>query len=183
MSKRIPRLTADDLDPALAAALAPRVARLGYLGEFFRVMGHQPRPLRAFIEFTETAKEALDKRLVEVVALTAAVTLGNDYERNQHERLCLRLGLARDWVVRVERARPETLEGEERTVQAYVLAALRDHGRGAEAEAEALVTALGHERAVAVMMVLGRYAMHALIVNSLALAPPVPSVFEDGFAP
>jgi alkylhydroperoxidase family enzyme len=183
MSPLIPRLEPDALDPALAAVLAPRVERLGYLGEFFRVMGHQPRPLRAFVELTETAKEALDKRLVEVVALTAAVTLGNDYERNQHERLCLRLGFGRDWVVRVERRRPEALAGEEGIVQAWVLAALRDHGRGAGPELEVLVRALGQERTVAVMMVLGRYAMHALIVNALGLAPPVPSVFEDGFSP
>ena len=39
----------------------------------------------------------------------------------------------------------------------------------------------GPEPAVAVMMVLGRYLVHALIVNSLGLAPPVPSIFEDGF--
>jgi hypothetical protein len=54
-------------------------------------------------------------------------------------------------------------------------------GRGAAAAFEGVVEALGPEAAVAVMMVLGRYAVHGLIVNSLELAPPVPSVFEDGF--
>ena len=31
------------------------------------------------------------------------------------------------------------------------------------------------------LMVIGRYVTHALIVNTLALKPPVPSIFEDGF--
>src|SRR5258708_29920081 len=49
----IPRLTFEELEPGLAEALRPRYQRLGYLGEFFRCMGHQPAALRAFVEFTD----------------------------------------------------------------------------------------------------------------------------------
>lgn len=191
MSKAIPRLDLQDMPGGLAAALGPRVERLGYLGEFFRVAGHQPRALEAFVAFTESAKSDLPKELVEVIALTCAVHLGNAYERNQHERLSVRLGLGRDWVEAVERLNPDealtagarSLSGAERAVQRYLLGALASHGRSEAAQVafERLVERLGHRQAVAVMMVAGRYLVHALIVNTLALEPPVPSIFEDGF--
>lgn len=191
MSKAIPRLDLQDMPGGLAAALGPRVERLGYLGEFFRVAGHQPRALEAFVAFTESAKSDLPKELVEVIALTCAVRLGNAYERNQHERLSVRLGLGRDWVEAVERLNPDealpagarSLSDAERAVQRYLLAALASHGRSEAAQVafERLVERLGHRQAVAVMMVAGRYLVHALIVNTLALEPPVPSIFEDGF--
>jgi alkylhydroperoxidase family enzyme len=184
MSKSIVRLEMDQLEPSLAARLAPRVARLGYLGEFFKCAGHQPAALTAFVDFTEESKKGLPERLVEVVALSAALSLGNAYERNQHERLCVRRGFGKDWIAAVEALDPDHAPGlsdGERAVQRYVLRALEGMGRGAAAALEGLVEALGAEAAVAVMMVLGRYAVHGLIVNSLELAPPVPSVFEDGF--
>ncbi|WP_119166284.1 carboxymuconolactone decarboxylase family protein [Algihabitans albus] len=201
MSKAIPRLDLREMPDGLAAALQPRVERLGYLGEFFRVAGHQPQALEAFVDFTESAKSDLPKALVEVIALTCAAHLGNAYERHQHERLSVRLGLGRDWVEAVERLNPDGLNPdglglEEETpkgtqalseaecaVQRYLLAALESHGRSEAAHTtfEHLVELLGHRQAVAVMMVAGRYLVHALIVNTLALEPPVPSIFEDGF--
>ena len=183
MTAPIPRLAMDDLDPALAAALKPRVDRLGYLGEFFRCAGHQPDALRAFMEFTESAKGGLPERLVELVALTAACQLRNDYERNQHERLSVRLGFGRDWVAAVERLDPNdsALSEQEQVVQRYVLGAVDGYGHGSGDDLSQVVSALGPAAAVAVMMVLGRYVTHALMVNSLQLQPPVPSIFEDGF--
>ena len=178
----IPRIPDDKLAPQVAAALRPRVERLGYLGEFFRCAAHVPDALVAFMAFTDAAKGDLPNRLVEVVALTASVRAGSDYERNQHERLAVRLGLSRDWVAAVSRCEPENLEtAEERAVQRYVLAALAQHGRDTEAEIEAMARAIGDAGAVAVMMLTGRYLVHALFVNGLRLAPPVPSIFEDGF--
>ena len=181
----IPRLEYEALAPDLAKVLEPRVKRLGYLGAFFKCAGHQPAALLSFIEFTENSKQALPDRMVEVIALTAAAKLGNAYERNQHERLSVRLGLGRDWVVAVESLDPgaaaSKLGDAERAVQRLVIAMLDRHGQGVEAELAAVVEAIGHERAIAVMMVVGRYVVHALIVNTLALEPPVPSIFEDGF--
>ena len=95
MSDKVPRLEFDELDRDLADALRPRVERLKYLGEFFKVMGHNPEVLRPFMEMTEALKAALPENLTEVGALTVAGALGNDYERHQHERLCEKLGFAR----------------------------------------------------------------------------------------
>ena len=46
----------DDLRPDLQDALRARYERLGYLGDFFRFMAHQPAALIAFDAFTEACK-------------------------------------------------------------------------------------------------------------------------------
>lgn len=184
MTDLIPRLEFDDLEENLAQALAPKYERLGYLGEFFKCMGHQPRGLLAFIEFTESAKGALPGRLVELIALSVATKLENRYERHQHERLSVRLGFGRDWVAAVEELAPDRAEGlteTERLLQRYVIEAIARHGRDTTDVLEPVIKALGHEQAVAVLMVIGRYVTHALIVNSLSIDPPVPSIFDDRF--
>lgn len=57
MSKRIPRLEMEELEPALRDTLRARVDRLGYLGEFFKCTGHAPDVLRHFMEMTESLKK------------------------------------------------------------------------------------------------------------------------------
>jgi alkylhydroperoxidase family enzyme len=178
------RIQFEELPPALSEELRPRVERLGYFGEFFQCAAHQPEALRAFMAFTEAGKKGLSDRLVEVVALTAASWMGSDYERNQHERLSVRLGFGRDWVQAVNALRPESEPGlseEERQVQRLVLVMLETRGKGAGEQFERCADALGSGAAVAVLMVVGRYVVHGLIVNTLGLNPPVPSIFEDGF--
>lgn len=184
MSKLIPRLAFDDLEPRLAGALRARVERLGYLGEFFRVLAHQPKALTGFVEFTEAAKAGVDKKLIELLALTVASHLGNAYERNQHERLSVRLGFGRDWVAAVERLEPETapvLEDHERQLQRFALDSVRSNGKQAPEAYDDLVRTHGVDAAVAMLMILGRYVAHAFMVNTLRLDPPVPSIWEDGF--
>ena len=180
----LPRIAAEDMDPELAAYLAPRVARLGYLGEFFRCAAHQPDALLAFQRFTDAAKGGLSDRLTETVALTAAQVMRNSYERHQHERLAVRLGFGRDWVAEVVSlgATPgDQMSPDERLVQRFVIRTLETQGHDADDLFQEVVSALGAPSAVAVLMVLGRYVVHALMVNTLRLAPPVPSIFEDGF--
>jgi alkylhydroperoxidase family enzyme len=178
----IPRLTLEDMPPQLARALTPRVERLGYLGEFFQCVAHQPDALLSFVEYTEAAKSGLEERIVELIALTVASLTKNDYERNQHERLAVRLGLGRAWVEAVERLVPDELDADdERVVQAYLLEAVPTNGHCDRPVFAEVVHRLGSPAAVAVMLVAGRYLMHALTVNTLALHAPVPSIFEDGF--
>ena len=158
--------------------LRPRVERLGYLGEFFQCAAHQPQALLSFMAFTEDLKRALPDRLTETVALTVSTELENAYERHQHERLALKLGLGGAWVRAVEARAPDAataLSPDERAAQALTLAVVRRHGKGTAAELEALVTAIGPEQAIAVLMLIGRYVTHALMVNTLDLAPPVAS--------
>jgi hypothetical protein len=58
------------------------------------------------------------------------------------------------------------------------LAVVRRHGRRTSTELNALVREIGHAQAVAVLMLIGRYVTHALMVNALGLAPPIPSPLE-----
>jgi alkylhydroperoxidase family enzyme len=174
----IPRLSPEELAPDVADLLRPRVERLGYLGEFFRCAAHQPAALISFMAFTEDLKRALPDRLTETVALTVSTELDNAYERHQHEHLSLALGFGDAWVRAVEARAPDAaaaLSPDERAAQALTLAVVRRHGKGTAAELDALVKAIGHERAVAVLMLIGRYVTHALMVNALELAAPVAS--------
>jgi len=174
----IPRLPPDALRDDVAEMLRPRVARLGYLGEFFRCAAHQPAALISFMAFTEDLKRALPDRMTETVALTVSTELGNAYERHQHERLSIALGFGEPWVRAVEALQPDVLSDTERAVQTLALAVIRRHGHGTSRELDELVAAIGHEQAIAVLMLIGRYVTHALMVNALELQPPVPSPLE-----
>ena len=186
MSTAIPRLEMNELPAELAEALRPRVARLGYLGEFFKCAAHQPQALLSFMRFSEDLKEALPANLTEVVALTVAGTMRNTYERHQHERLCRTLGFSDAWIAAVNALAPDrggALQAPERCVQHLALAVLDNDGHGVQAELDAVVAAIGAAPAMAVLLLVGRYATHAFIVNALRLAPPVPSIFAGGGGP
>lgn len=180
----VPRLSFEELDPALAELLRPRVDRLGYLGEFFQATAHQPDALAAFYRFTDAVKGALGERMTEVIALTMATLTGNQYELHQHERLSVRLGYGRDWVATVERLAPDAvgdLTADDRDAQRLAMALFDDVGRSANPVLAEFADRHGPASAVAAMFVVGRYLVHGTIANALQLAPPVPSIFEDGF--
>ena len=175
-------LSEAEMPADVMAVLHPRVARLGYLGEFFRYAAHQPAALKSFLEFTEDLKHALPDKLTELVALSAAEIMDNAYERVQHERLSLKLGYGEKWVrgVLTLKAEPgDVLDSQELEVQRLVLAVIGRKGHGCSEELDAVAAAIGGPSAIAVLMLIGRYVTHALIVNSLNLAPPVPSALID----
>jgi hypothetical protein len=177
MSDLIPRLSLAQMPEKLAAVLAPRVQRLGYLGEFFQCAAHQPDALLCFQSFTEALKQALPDRLTEVVALTSAQLMENAYERVQHERLSLKLGFGQAWVTEVLSlggAVKEELLAPEIAVQQLVVAVIQRRGSNTKAELERVINLIGYQRAIAVLMLIGRYITHALVVNSLELEPPIP---------
>lgn len=185
MSARIARLEFDDLAPRVQEILRPRVTRLGYLGEFFKCSGVQPDILAPFMEMTEALKHALPDRLTETGALTVAKLMGNRYELHQHERLSRKLGFGEAWVAAVEQASPDTapeMSDDERAVQRLVIAMIERRGKDVSGEIEALIDRIGSEATVAVMFLVGRYITHAMIVNGLNLAPPVPSIFAENAA-
>ena len=180
MSKLIPRLSMGVLDPQLADLLRPKVERLNYLGEFFQCTGHQPPALISFYRLTEDLKQALPDNLTELVALTIAGKMNNPYERVQHERLALKLCLSEAWVRAVISLKPEgQLSQTEMLVQKLTLAVLERRGHDTGAEFENVIRAVGHKEAIAVLMLIGRYVMHALIANCLELQPPVSSPLES----
>lgn len=177
----VPLIDVDELDPNVRQRLQSKIDRLGYLGAFFQLTAHQPDALAAFIDYTDATKKALPDDLAEIVAITVATATGNDYERHQHERLSVKLGLTKEWVASVERLDPDSdgLTLEQRATQRWVLAVLKNHGRDTEAEVDALVRGLGPKGAVAVALMCGRYVAHATIANSFGIQPPVPSIFAD----
>ena len=181
-NRSIPRLEIDALAPELAAALQPRVQRLGYLGEFFRCAAHQPKALLSFMRLTDDLKQALPDDLSEVVALTVASLLSNDYERHQHERLSRTLGFSDAWIREASGGAGSTgnaLTTEQRAVQALAGVVVSSHGHGADAALDAVVGLVGPEVAMAVLLLIGRTVTHALVVNTLALVPPVSSIFPE----
>ncbi|MEN3273502.1 MAG: hypothetical protein V7636_2263 [Actinomycetota bacterium] len=169
----ISRIGFDDLEPGLREVLRPRVERLGYLGEFFQVAAHQPDALVSLSSLTEQLRGALPDDAAETVALTVAAATGNDYERHQHERLSLELGLGEEWI------RGVIAMDAPDDVQRTVLALLADRGRGAREEVDALAASRGDAFAVAVVLLTGRYLMHSTVVNALELSPPVPAPLAD----
>lgn len=182
MSDLIPRLSSGEMPQELAEYLRPRVERLGYLGEFFQCAAHQPKALLAFMGLTDQLRVALPENLTEIVALSVSCLMNNGYERAQHERLCLKLGFDKTWIREVCSLVPSSarrITEEERLVQALVVAAVNRRGHDCKAELEAVIRAIGHAQAIAVLMLIGRYVTHALFVNCLALKPPVPSPLED----
>ena len=177
MSDLIPRLSLAQMPEELAEMLAPRVQRLGYLGEFFQCAANQPDALMHFQNFSEALKHALPDRLTEVIALTSAQLMGNAYERIQHERLSLKLGFGETWITEVlslgESANGALLEPEV-AVQRLVAAVIQRRGHDTRPELERVIASIGYQKAVAVLLLIGRYLTHAIIVNSLQLEPPVP---------
>jgi alkylhydroperoxidase family enzyme len=180
MSKKIPRLEMHEMAANVQATLSARVKRLGYLGEFFKCSAHNPDVLVSFMEMTEALKHALPDRLTETGSLTVAGAMGNDYERNQHERLSEKLGFGREWIAAVNRLKPDEsgLMGEdERAVQRLALAVIARKGHDVDAELDSTIDKIGYAQAMAVLFLIGRYVMHAYIVNAFGLQPPVPSIF------
>ncbi len=180
MSSNIPRLEMEQLAPELQQALAARVKRLGYLGEFFKCSGHNPAVLVSFMEMTEALKHSLPERLTEVGSLTVAALMDNQYERNQHERLSEKLGFGREWIRAVNRLAPDApgpLTEDERAVQRLAIAVVNRDGHHVQPELDTLIASVGPAQAMAALFLIGRYVMHAFVVNALALSPPVPSIF------
>jgi hypothetical protein len=133
---------------------------------------------------TEESRAALPSRIAELTALTMCVLGGSEYERNQHERLAIALGFDAAWVTAVERLQPEALlDPTEVLVQRWLIAAWPPSAIVAAEAAELFVDveeSLGPQQAVALLFLTGRFLVHGLIVGTLGLTPPVPSIFADG---
>lgn len=181
MSELVPRIEFEDIDPGLKELFRPRVERLGYLGEFFRVMSACPETMKGFFTITESLKKELPDNLSQLVSVALSSRLGNTYEQHQNERLSLKLGLSEDWVRSALNSVDDpnsVFTPEEKAVQRYAIAAGQGIGRGVEDEFKALVDAVGPRKAIAVMWLVGRTMTHAMISNTLHLASPVTSIFE-----
>jgi alkylhydroperoxidase family enzyme len=170
-----PRIGYDDLPRVLRERLRPRVERLGYLGEFFQVAAHQPEALAGFIDYTEALKDAVDWRLVEAIALTIASMTANDYERVQHERFALRLGMSIDEVRALTAGDAARFAPTERAAVRLAHDVVLAGGRGCPDAYRELVTLAGPAVAVGCLMTAVRYLAHATMANTWEVRAPVAS--------
>lgn len=177
----VPRIAFEDIEPKLRELFRPRVERLGYLGEFFRVMSAQPETMLGYFTITESLKKALPDNFTEIVSLSISSRLGNLYEQHQNEQLSRKLGFSDEWIREALEGQGATnlFDDKEKAVQAYAIAAAQRSGRDCEAEFEALVKAVGPEQAIAVVWLVIRTVSHAIISNTLQLASPVKSIFAQ----
>jgi alkylhydroperoxidase family enzyme len=178
----VPRISLEKLPPELRERLQPRVERLGYLGEFFQVAAHQPAPLEHFVDWTEALKEALDWRLVEAIALTVASATANEYERVQHERLALRLGMAEETVRGLVDGSVAGLGCEERAAVALAREVVEARGRDCSRSFDELLDQVGPAVAVGCLMTATRYLAHSTMSNTWGVRAPVSSPLEHGVA-
>jgi hypothetical protein len=182
VSDIVPRIEFEDIEPGLKELFRPRVERLGYLGEFFRVMSACPETMKGFFTITESLKKELPDNLSQLISVALSSRLGNTYEQYQNERLSLKLGLSQEWVRSALGSVDDpasVLTPEEKAVQRYAIAAGQGIGRGVEDEFKALVAAVGPRKAIAVMWLVARTISHAMISNTLHLASPVTSIFDN----
>jgi alkylhydroperoxidase family enzyme len=170
-----PRIGYDDLPAVVRGRVEPRVARLGYLGEFFQVAAHQPEALVGFIDFTEALKSSLDWRLVEAVAFTVAARCENEYELVQHQRLASTLGMDEAQIRALSSGRPEEGDLDSDQLAAVRLAedVVAARGGSCADSYEALQREVGVETAVGCLMTAVRYLAHATMSNTWDLRPPV----------
>ena len=179
----IPRIEFEAFAEQLRESLRPKVERLGYCGEIWQIGANVPKSTFHFSELTESLKEEMEVKTVELVALTAAGVMGNVYERNQHERLADKLGFGRDWIAQVNELQAEKgkhMTDGECAVQKFVMAAIFRRGHDCTRLFQDVIDAVGPEQAVGVLWSVGRCVMHALFRNTLGLEPPVGSLFEKG---
>lgn len=176
----LPRLSLEEVEPALRAELEPTVARLGYFGEFFQVFGAVPGAVSAFMGYTRAVKAPLADSENEVLALTVCAALGDSYERIQHERLSVRLGLDTTWIAAAEGregADMTRLNAEETALRALALAVIATHGKGCQQAVAAATTAVGAQKTAAALLQITRFMSIATLCNALELKLPVPSAF------
>jgi alkylhydroperoxidase family enzyme len=109
-----------------------------------------------------------------VVALTVAATLDNDYELDQHLRLCRARGLEEAWIATVL-AEGTAGTGELTATEVVVARLARTCARGGDGALElaALVADQGPETAVAVLLLAGRYVAHATVSRAFGLRSPI----------
>lgn len=173
-------LTIGQVAPELRTLLQPIVDRLGYFGAFFGYAGHAPGPLAGFMQYSGALKAALPDDLNEAIALTVCTRLDFAYERIQHERLAVKLGLARDWIAAlVGRSSPADLAGSQAAARALALAVLDDRLADAKLALDALADAEGPAVAVAALFQVTRFREICAIGRLFAIKPPVASIFAD----
>lgn len=170
-----------ELGPALQQELQPVVDRLGYFGEFFQVYGQVPSAIETFMGYTRSVKAPLSDAENELLALTVCASLDDQYERIQHERLCVKLGMSMDWIAAASGRAGHAasfLSDPEQALRRLALAVIERHGKNCSEEISECIDALGQIKTKAALLQITRFMSIATLCNCDQLALPVPSIFD-----
>jgi len=173
-------LTLDEVDPKLREMLQPTVDRLGYFGDFFQYAGHAPAVLTGFMQYSGALKGALPDDLNETIALTVCTKLDFAYERIQHERLSLRLGLDRAWIgTMIGRSDGGVLTTAQRHARTFALDLLAGNHDDARERLALLAEETSEAVAMAALFQVTRFRDVCSIGRLLDMRLPVASIFSD----
>lgn len=180
MDTRLHPLALDEMPQALQEVLQPIYERLGYLGEFFQYTAHAPGVLNQFMAYTSELRSVIPPDLNELIALTVCTRLDFAYERNQHERLALRLGFSEAWIGRLtNRSQLAPLSEVQSDVQALVFAVLDDDTAAAREMLAPVIAHCGPEIAIAVLFQINRFSTICSVGKIFPVMTQVKSIFDD----
>lgn len=171
----------DDLDPAIAGPIRAASERLGYYGEMFQYLANGPAALAAFLSYSGALRPTLDPALSELIALTVCTRMDFAYERIQHERLAINLGLSRAWIAAlVEQGPDEVLTAGERAARALAIGLVDGRYADARSAFPQVAAAYDAEQAVAALFQITRFIDVCRMGLLLEAELPVPSIFAEG---
>ena len=133
------------------------------------------------MDYTKAVKAPLSDAGNEVLALSVCALLNADYERIQHERLSLKLGLTREWVAAAvgrSGANMTLLGPTETALRQLALAMVTRQGRDCSAEIVTVAHLLDATQTVAALLQITRFITIAHLCNALTLTLPVASIFD-----
>jgi alkylhydroperoxidase family enzyme len=134
----------------------------------FRMMAHAPALMPGIMELTGAVlyRAKLDPVLRELVILRVGHLCGSSYEVCQHCKIALAVGLAQDKIDGTARDADPALYGAE---ELLVLRMTEQVVRKVKADDElfaATVAALGHERTMELLVIIGLYVMLAQVLEN-----------------
>lgn len=161
----------EDLAPEHQAVYDSIVASRGVVGGPFLALLHSPElaqrtaHLGSYVRF----ESSLDRKLIELAALTAARELECKHEWNAHANHAQKAGIPLETIRAIQQKKgPEHFSSEDAQIISYVQELLRSH-RASEATFQALYGRLGEKGLVELTATIGYYAMLACTLNAFDL--------------
>ena len=177
---RIEPIDLDDVtDDELRTTLAGALTLDGRPLNIFGVLGHHPKLLKRFnlLGGFILNKGLIPERERELVILRVGHLCGSSYEVHQHRKISAAIGLSQEKIDGTARdADPKLYQGRELLVVRMTEQVVRKVKADDELFAAA-VAALGHERTMELLIVIGLYVMLAQVLENAEVA------LEEGGGP
>jgi 4-carboxymuconolactone decarboxylase len=172
---RLPEiLERESLSPEMRHVWDYMLKTRGKVLNSYAVMMHAPElvsrvmHLGSYVRF----ESSLDEKMIEVLALTTSVELGNAYERTIHTAMAARKGVPAPLVDDIVARRELGQGAEEIRVPVACARELARSGALSDATFDAARAALGSQGVVELIATVGYYAMLAFLHNALQVRLP-----------